>query len=96
MQRKQNSNVFVILNRVCPEEGLDRWYLVTIQTTLLDPIAVVCSYGSRHTSWQQARIKPVASKQEAEILATKIIKSKIKRGYVIVHDFTIRGIEIPD
>jgi predicted DNA-binding WGR domain protein len=31
-----------ILRRIDTDENTDRWYLVAIQATLLDPVAVVC------------------------------------------------------
>ena len=37
--------IMVILKRVEPEEKVDRWYMVTVQPTLLEPVAVVCAYG---------------------------------------------------
>jgi len=57
------------------------WYLVTVQQTLLDPVAVVCQYGRRHTTWQQTRVLPANSADEARTLAKKIVAAKLKRGY---------------
>lgn len=74
--------MLVVLRRVEPDEKMDRWYLVTVQRTLLDPVAVVCQYGSRHTSWQQTRVLPAASREEAEALAGKIVAAKLRRGYI--------------
>ena len=45
--------MLTVLRRIDPDENMDRWYLVMIQATLFDPIAVVCQFGSRHTAWQQ-------------------------------------------
>lgn len=70
------------LTKVDPDENINRWYLVFVQATLLDPMAVTCMWGSRETTWQQLRILPAASLHEAEVLAGKIIRGKIKRGYV--------------
>ena len=60
--------MLTILRRIDPDENMDRWYLVTIQARLFDPIAVVCQYGSRHTAWQMTRLIPVADAAEAEEL----------------------------
>ena len=73
--------MLAILQRIDPDENMDRWYLVTIQETLLDPIAVVCQYGSRHTSWQQTRVIPVQNTAVAEELVASIVAEKVKRGY---------------
>ena len=62
---------------------MDRWYTVMVQPTLLEPVAVVCAYGNRQTSWQQIRIIPAASWDEAKEKAAKIVEGKVKRGYMI-------------
>jgi len=76
--------MLTVLHRIDPDENMDRYYIVTIQATLFDPIAVVCQYGSRHTAWQQTRVIPVADAAEAEELAASIVKTKVGRGYVVV------------
>ena len=76
--------MLTVLHRIDPDENMDRWYLVTIQATLFDPIAVICQYGSRHRAWQQTRVIPVANAAEAEELAAKIVKAKVGRGYEVV------------
>ena len=75
--------MYAFLIRVDSEENMNRWYLVFIQATLLEPIAVMCMWGSRDTAYQQTKVTPVATLQEAEILAEKIVKDKIKRGYIL-------------
>ena len=75
--------MFTVLARVDPEEDMNRWYLVTVQRTLLEPIAVVCAWGSRQTTWQQVRVIPARSWEEAEAMAVKIVRDKCKRGYVV-------------
>ena len=56
--------MLTILRRIDTDENTDRWYLVAIHATLLDPIAVVCQYGSRYTVRQQTWVKPVADAAE--------------------------------
>ena len=72
----------MLLRRIDPEENMNRWYMVQIQPTLLDPIAVICSWGNRDTAWVRSRILPMGSREQAQEEAEKIIATKIKRGYV--------------
>jgi hypothetical protein len=76
--------MFAILQKVEPAEHVDRWYLVTVQPTLLDPMAVICAWGSRQNEWQQWRIFPAGSWEEANALAQKIVARRLKRGYYLV------------
>jgi len=76
-----NVDMAVLLKRFDPEEHINRWYSVHVQPTLLDPVAVICAWGSWETNWQQTRVLPVVSFEEAEALAGKIVTAKIKRGY---------------
>lgn len=55
--------------------------MVQVQPTLLDPIAVICSWGNWDTAWERSRIFPMDSMEQAQEEAEKIIASKIKRGY---------------
>jgi predicted DNA-binding WGR domain protein len=76
--------MLIVLKRVVPEENMDRWYMVTVQATLLHPLAVICAYGSRHTAWQQMRIFPADSWQQAVDRANDVVAQKRKRGYEVV------------
>ena len=76
--------MLTVLHRIDPDENMDRYYIVTIQATLFDPMAVICQYGSRHTAWQQTRVIPVANAVEAEELAAAIVEAKVGRGYEVV------------
>lgn len=69
------------LTRVDPERRMDRWYSVTVQPTLLDPVAVVCAWGSRRSRYQQLRALPAASLEEACAAAERIVRGKVRRGY---------------
>jgi len=41
-----------LLKRIDREEHVNRWYFVTVQATLLDPVAVVTAWGSRENEYQ--------------------------------------------
>mgnify|MGYP001797126137 CR=1 FL=1 len=69
-------------------QRMNRWYAVRIQPTLLDPVAVICSWGSGVTAWEQSKIMPMASWEQARTAADNIVKSKIKRGYWVVSEYT--------
>jgi len=81
----------IVLKRVDPEANMNRTYMVTVQPTLLDAVAVVYAWGSRESSQQQVRVLPMASRAEAEALAEKMVKKKCKRGYVVVEDGDAAG-----
>lgn len=78
--------MFAIMKRVEPEERMDRWYLVTVQATLFEPVAVVVAWGSRETTYQQLRVLPAESEEEARALAESIVMQKLKRGYMLIHE----------
>ena len=63
---------------------MDRSYVVLVQPTLFDPVAVICAWGNRQTTWQRMRIFSVSSLIEAQTLANKIVGQKIRRGYELV------------
>ena len=60
------------LIRVNLEKHMDRRYSVVVQPTLLDPLAVVCVWGSRRGSYQRARAYPVPTTAEARKLLSLI------------------------
>ena len=74
------------LKRVDPEEHMDRWYMVFVQATLFEPVAVICAWGNRRNSYQKLRVLPAASREEALETAQDIVKQKLKRGYEIVSE----------
>ena len=78
--------MFISLKRVDPEEHMDRWYMVFVQASLLDPVAVICAWGNRRNSYQQLRVLPAASQEEALARAAEIVKMKLARGYEIVSE----------
>lgn len=73
-----------LLKRVNPEQHMNRWYLVTIQPTLLEPLAVICAWGSRETNAQRVQVFPQESPEDAEAMAEKIVQAKLRRGYELV------------
>ena len=72
-----------ILQRIEPLSGINRWYSVTIQPTLLDEIAVVCRWGSRENDYQQAQIHEVASYSIANGLAIEFVNAKLKQAIAL-------------
>jgi predicted DNA-binding WGR domain protein len=75
-------NTHIILKRIDPIRHMDRRYSVVVQATLLDPVAVVCVWGSRRSSYQRLQVHDAATPEEAQMMAEKIIRAKIRRGYV--------------
>ena len=60
---------------------MDRWYMVFVQATLFEPVAVICTWGNRRNSYQQLRVLPAGSQAEALATAQKIVEQKLARGY---------------
>ena len=77
-----NGGMNANLIRVDPERRMNRRYSVAVQPTLLDPLAVVCVWGSRRGSYQRARAYPVPTTTEGRKLAEKIVRTKMRRGDV--------------
>lgn len=72
-----------LLSHVEPIENLNRWYLVSIQSTLFSPCAVVIAWGRRDNDFQQWRAIPVDTLGQAQEIANRIVKKKLQRGYQI-------------
>jgi hypothetical protein len=53
------------LIRVDPEKHMDRRYSVAVQPTLLDPMAVVCVWGTQRSSFQRLQVHKIATPEEA-------------------------------
>jgi predicted DNA-binding WGR domain protein len=70
-----------LLTRVDPEKRMDRWYSVAVGPTLLEPLAVVCVWGSRRSRYQRAQGHPAASAEAAQATAERIVRAKVRRGY---------------
>ena len=70
------------LIRVDLEKHMDRRYSIIIQPTLLDSVAVICVCGSRRSSYQRVQVHPAATREDAQKVAEKIVRGKIRRGYL--------------
>jgi len=75
-----------VLTKVDAEKHMDRRYIVLVQASLLDPVAVICAWGNRRTTYQRMRVLPAASVAEAQATADKIIRQKVRRGYQVVSE----------
>lgn len=69
------------LIKIDPERHMYRWYSVGIQSTLVDGIAIVYGWGSLKSAFQQWRTVPVNSQTEAEKIVSKIVNTKLEKGY---------------
>lgn len=76
-----SSTTNTTLIRVDTVKRMNRRYSVLVQPTLLEPVAVVCLWGSRRSSYQRAQVHAAATPAEAEALAEKIVRAKLRRGY---------------
>lgn len=76
----------VLLRKIDPDQGMTHWYMITVQATLLEPLAVVCAYGSWETPWQQLRVLPVSSSTEAQDLADTILDRKLNQGSQVMYE----------
>lgn len=74
-------SMYTLLRRIDPAAHIDRWYMVTVQPSLLDDIAIICAYGNRRNEWQQLYVVPATSQAEAITQAQAIVDRKLRRGY---------------
>ena len=81
--------MFTFLKRVDPEANMDRWYMVFVQESLLDPAAVICAWGSRRNQYQRLRVLPANSQATAVAQAAKIVQQKLCRGYEVVNQIDL-------
>jgi len=82
----------IVMHRVDPPKRVYRWYSVHVQSTILEPWAVVCAWGNLRSSFQQERAIPCESKETAESLALSIVARKQKKGYKIKNGPTSGGL----
>jgi len=73
-----------LLQRISPEENMNRWYFVAIQPTLFDKFAVVIAWGRRDNEFQQWRAIPAVSDEQARQMVDKIVRQKLRRGYQLI------------
>ena len=75
--------MLTLMTRIEPEKNMDRWYSVSVQPTLLEPWAVVCAWGRRHTGYQRVRVVLADSSETAEEIAAGVVAQKLRRGYSV-------------
>jgi predicted DNA-binding WGR domain protein len=75
----------MLLHRINPEKNEARFYLVEAGPSLVDPYAVIRLWG-RIGGHQRGMVTPCASAAEAEALTRRLVRRKIKRGYILVKD----------
>ena len=63
----------VVLKRVDPEANMNRTYMVTVQPTLLDTVAVVYAWGSRESSQLQVRVPLFLQKSPLDFDLTNLL-----------------------
>jgi predicted DNA-binding WGR domain protein len=73
----------VLLHRVDREKNEQRFYLVSVGPSLLDAYSVLRMWG-RIGGHQRSKVSPCASAEEAQPLADRLVRRRIRRGYWIV------------
>jgi predicted DNA-binding WGR domain protein len=73
----------VLLHKVNHEKNQARFYLVVVGRSLLDRHAVLRVYG-RIGGHQRTMCTPCDSADEAQSLADRLIKRRLRHGYEIV------------
>ena len=73
----------VLLHRINVQKNEARFYLVSVGPSLLDAYAVMRTWG-RIGGHQRSMVSPCASAEEAETLADRLVRRRIKRGYYAV------------
>ncbi len=74
--------MLILLIHVDPARHMNRWYAVSVQPSLFDEWAVALTWGSRVSTYQRARLLPMASPDAAAELAAYIIERKRRHGYI--------------
>ncbi len=73
----------VLLHRINVQKNEARFYLVSVGPSLLDAYAVMRVWG-RIGGHQRSMVSPCASMEEAQTLADRLVRRRIKRGYWVV------------
>lgn len=63
------------------KEDKDRWFMVVVQSTLFEAMAVVCYWGDCLNEMQGMRILPARSKAAAMRMASAIVTDRVEKGY---------------
>ena len=61
------------------KEDKDRWFMVVVQSTLFEAMAVVCYWGDCLNDMQGMRILPARSKAAAMRMASAIVTDRVDR-----------------
>ncbi len=69
----------VLLHRVNREKNEWRFYLVEVGPSLLDSYSVMRVWG-RIGGHQRSMVSPCASAEEAQTLADRLVRRRVKRG----------------
>ncbi len=84
------------MTRIDPDENANRWYAIGVQPSLLDPVAVICFWGSCETTFQQMQIEPFVDQEAAREAADRVIRSKVRQkgNYRIVGGYVPPGLDV--
>jgi predicted DNA-binding WGR domain protein len=77
------SGTSVLLHRVNRKKNASRFYLVEVGPSLLDPYSVMRVWG-RIGGHQRSMVSLCASAEEAQALADRLVRRRIKKGYWVV------------
>lgn len=78
-----NGSGAVLLHRIRPEQNERRFYFIAIGPALFDPLAVVRIWG-RIGGHQRALVTPCASTADAQTLAARLVRRRLRHGYHLV------------
>ncbi len=73
----------VLLHRINVQKNEARFYLVSVGPSLLDSHAVMRTWG-RIGGHQRSMVSPCASAEEAQTLADRLVRRRVRRGYWVV------------
>ena len=82
---------WTLLERVEPDEGMNRWYFVGVQPGLFDEVVVIRFWGSRESAFQQMALQAFDDVEAARAAAGDLVRAKLGRGYKVVVGRRRRG-----
>jgi predicted DNA-binding WGR domain protein len=74
-------------------QNVNHFYLVGVQPSLFDNVALIRFWGSRQNTSQRVIVQPFDDQASARAAADRLIQQKVKRGYLIVDGYEPPGIE---
>jgi predicted DNA-binding WGR domain protein len=80
---------WALFHRVNPEKNEKRFYYLKVGPSLLDEYAVLRMWG-RIGGHQRGMVTPCASAEEAQTLARRLVKVRLRRGYRVVYPAALR------